>query len=249
LELQWDSCILFDMQLQSRKDVVYLVLAAFFISNAVLAELIGVKLILLPVNIPGFGQPAASIGVIPWPVVLIATDIMNEYFGKEGVKRITLITAAMIAYCFVIIYFSMQVPAASFSPVNDSVFSQVFGQSLWIIVGSLTAFIISQIVDVAVFWFFRERTKGRMLWLRSTGSTVVSQLFDSIIVVGIAFWLPGKVSTSDFLNVAFTNYSYKLVIAIGMTPLIYVVHNMIDKFLGHEAEKMIEASAKKSLAH
>jgi uncharacterized PurR-regulated membrane protein YhhQ (DUF165 family) len=67
--------------------------------------------------------------------------------------------------------------------------------------------------------------------------------------VGIAFWLPGMVKTEDFLNVAVTNYSYKLMIAIGLTPVIYIVHNMIDKYLGHEAEKMIEDSAKKSLHH
>lgn len=237
------------MKIQSRKDVVYLVLAAFFISNAVLAELIGVKLILLPVDLPWLGRPAASIGVIPWPVVLIATDIMNEYFGKEGVRRITLITAAMIAYCFVVIFLAIQVPAAGFSPVDDATFSKVFGQSLWIIVGSLTAFMVSQILDVWVFWFFRERTKGKMLWLRTTGSTVVSQMIDSVLVVGIAFWLPGMVKTADFLNVAMTNYSYKLFIAIGMTPVIYLVHNIIDKYLGHEAEKMIADSAQKSLHH
>lgn len=235
------------MKIQSRKDVVYLILTAFFISNAVLAELIGVKLFLFPVDLPWLGQPAASIGVIPWPVVLIATDIMNEYYGKEGVRRITLITAAMITYCFVVIYLAMQVPAAGFSPVDDATFSKVFGQSLWIIVGSLTAFVVSQILDVWVFWYFREKTKGRMLWLRTTGSTVVSQLIDSVLVVGIAFWLPGFVKTTDFINVALTNYSYKLAIAIGMTPIIYLIHNLIDKYLGKEAEKMIADSAEKSL--
>ncbi len=235
------------MQLQSRKDVVYLILTAFFISNAVLAELIGVKLFLFPVDLPWLGRPAASIGVIPWPVVLIATDIMNEYFGKEGVRRITWITAAMIVYCFVVIFLAMLVPAADFSPVDDATFSKVFGQSLWIIVGSLTAFMVSQLLDVWVFWYVRQKTKGRFLWMRTTGSTIVSQLIDSVLVVGIAFWLPGMVKTADFINVALTNYSYKLAIAIGLTPVIYLVHRLIDKYLGNEAEKMIEASAKKSL--
>ena len=233
--------------MQSRKDLVYLVLTAFFISNAILAELIGGKLISIPVEIPWLGMPAASIGVIPWPIVLVATDIMNEYFGREGVKRITLITVAMISYCFVILYLAMQVPAAAFSPVNDETFKIVFGQSLWIIFGSIIAFAISQLIDVTVFWFVREKTKGKMLWLRTTGSTVVSQLIDSVMIVGIAFWLPGKVQTSDFLNVAMTNYSYKLVIAIGMTPLIYLIHNMIDRYLGKEADQMIATSAKESL--
>lgn len=233
--------------MQSRKDLVYLILTAFFISNAVLAELIGGKLIYIPVELPWLGMPAASIGVIPWPVVLLATDIMNEYFGREGVRRITLITVAMISYCFLILYLAMLVPATSFSPVNDETFKVVFGQSMWIIFGSIIAFAISQLIDVTVFWFVRERTKGKKLWLRTTGSTIVSQLVDSFLIIGIAFWLPGKVQTSDFLNVAATNYSYKLVIAIGMTPLIYLVHQLIDKYLGIEAQKMIEVSAKESL--
>lgn len=235
------------MKMQSRKDLVYLILTAFFISNAVLAELIGGKLIFIPVDLPWLGTPAASIGVIPWPVVLIATDIMNEYFGREGVRRITLITVGMISYCFLVIFLAMQVPAAPFSPVNDETFRIVFGQSLWIIFGSIIAFALSQIIDVTIFWFVRERTKGRMLWLRTTGSTVISQLIDSIAIIGIAFWLPGKVQTADFLNVALTNYSYKLAIAIGMTPAIYLAHNLIDHYLGDEAKKMIETSAKESL--
>ncbi len=233
--------------MQSRKDLVYLVLTAFFISNAILAELIGGKLISIPVMIPWLGMPAASIGVIPWPIVLVATDIMNEYFGREGVKRITLITVAMISYCFVILYLAMQVPAAAFSPVNDETFKIVFGQSLWIIFGSIIAFAISQLIDVTVFWLVREKTKGKMLWLRTTGSTVVSQLIDSVLIIGIAFWLPGKVQTSDFINVAMTNYSYKLVIAIAMTPVIYLIHNLIDRYLGKEADQMIATSAKESL--
>jgi uncharacterized integral membrane protein (TIGR00697 family) len=235
------------MKMQSRKDLVYLILTAFFISNAVLAELIGGKLIYIPVELPWLGMPAASIGVIPWPIVLIATDIMNEYFGREGVRRITLITVAMISYCFLILFLAMQVPATPFSPVSDEVFKTVFGQSLWIIFGSIIAFAVSQLIDVSVFWFVREKTKGKMLWLRTTGSTVVSQLIDSIMIIGIAFWLPGKIQTSEFFNVALTNYSYKLAIAIGMTPLIYLVHNLIDRYLGHEAQKMIESSVKESL--
>lgn len=235
------------MKMQSRKDLVYLILTAFFISNAVLAELIGGKLIFIPYDLPWLGRPAASVGVIPWPIVLVATDIMNEYFGREGVKRITLITVAMISYCFFILFLAIQVPAAPFSPVNDQVFQTVFGQSLWIIFGSIIAFALSQFIDVSVFWLVREKTKGKWLWLRTTGSTVVSQLIDSVVIIGIAFWLPGKVQTSDFLNVALTNYSYKLLIAVGMTPVIYLLHDLIDRYLGKEAEKLIASSAKESL--
>ena len=228
------------MGIQTRRDIVYLALAGFFVTNAILGELTGGKLFT-------FGIFTLSIGVIPWPVVFIATDLINEYFGREGVRRLTLMTIALIVYAFIVLFLAMQVPAASFSPVNDVQFQAVFGQSLWIIVGSVTAFALSQLVDVGVFWLVRHRTGGRFLWMRATGSTVVSQLIDSIVIIGIAFWLPGKVKTSEFLQVAASNYSFKLLIAVGVTPLLYAGHAAIDRFLGiEEAHQLIEQSAKAS---
>jgi uncharacterized integral membrane protein (TIGR00697 family) len=228
------------LDVRTRRDIVYLALAGFFVTNAILGEVTGGKLFTL-------GPFTMSIGVIPWPVVFIATDLINEYFGREGVRRLTWMTIGLIAYAFVVLYLSMQVPAASFSPVTDLQFQAVFGQSLWIIAGSITAFALSQLVDVGVFWLVRHKTGGKHLWLRATGSTVVSQLIDSVVIIGIAFWLPGKVKTSEFLMVAGTNYSYKLLIALGVTPLLYVGHSIIDRFLGvKEAHRLIEESAKTS---
>ena len=211
------------MGLPGRRDIVYMALAGFFVTNAILGELTGGKLFT-------FGPFTLSIGVIPWPVVFIATDLINEYFGREGVKRLTFMTIALIVYAFVVLFLSIQVPAAAFSPVTDAQFQAVFGQSLWIIVGSVTAFALSQLVDVGVFWLVRHKTGGRYLWMRATGSTVVSQLIDSIVIIAIAFWLPGKVKTSEFLTVAASNYSFKLIFALGITPLLYAGHAAIDRF-------------------
>ena len=226
------------MEDQSRRDLVYIALAGFFVSNAILGEVTGGKLFTI-------GPFTMSIGVIPWPVVFISTDLINEYFGRAGVKRLTFITIGLIAYAFIVLYASIQVPAASFSPVTDAQFQAVFGQSLWIIAGSITAFAASQLIDVGVFWLVRHKTGGRHLWLRATGSTIVSQLIDSLVIIGIAFWLPGKVKTSEFLIVAGANYSYKLLIAIAVTPLLYVGHSIIDRFLGtEEAHRLVERAAK-----
>jgi uncharacterized integral membrane protein (TIGR00697 family) len=227
-------------EVAARRDIVHLALAGFFVTNAILGEVTGGKLFTL-------GPFTMSIGVIPWPVVFIATDLINEYFGREGVRRLTLITIGLIAYAFVVLYLAIQVPAASFSPVTDAQFHAVFGQSLWIIVGSLMAFAISQLVDVGVFWLVRHKTGGRYLWMRATGSTVVSQLIDSFVIIGVAFWLPGKVKAAEFLMVAAANYSYKLLIAVGVTPLLYLGHAIIDRFLGVEqAHRLIQESAKAS---
>ena len=222
------------MHFNSRRDLVYLVLCGLFVCNAILGEVLGGKLFQV-------GPYVMSMGVIPWPIVFISTDLINEYFGKPGVRRLTFMTVGLILYAFVIIFIAMGIPAAKISPVPDREFEVVFGQSLWIIVGSVIAFIVSQMTDVLVFWMFRDRTGGKHLWLRSTGSTAVSQLIDTWIVLGIAFWLPGKLSTKDFLGLALTNYSYKFAIALATTPLIYIAHNAIDRFLGREhAHELIE---------
>lgn len=210
---------------QSKKDTVYVVLAGIFITNAVVAELIGGKLIHV-------GSAVMSIGILPWPIVFISTDLINEYFGEKGVKKLSLITACLIAYCFVLLYFALKIPAVEGENlVSDSQFNGVFGQSMWIIIGSITAFLVSQLIDVTIFHFVKNRTGNKMIWLRSTGSTVISQLFDSFIVLGIAFWMTGKMTTEVYILSAFTGYFVKLIIAVLLTPLIYLGHYLIEKYI------------------
>jgi queuosine precursor transporter len=227
------------MDLNNRKDLLFLILAGLFVSNALLGEILGGKLIQV-------GPYIMSLGVIPWPVVFLSTDLINEYFGRSGVKRLTFVTVGLILYAFVVIFAAMGIPAASVSPVKDDAFNSVLGQSQWIIVGSVIAFVASQLTDVFVFWLFRDATKGKMLWLRATGSTAVSQLIDTVIILGIAFWLPGKIDTKTFFNLAFSNYTYKFGIAVALTPIIYAVHGAIDRYLGQEAHELIEIAAQSS---
>jgi len=148
------------------------------------------------------------------------------------VRKLSLITASLIAYCFILLYFAIRIPAAAgISTVSDAQFFAVFGQSQWIIVGSITAFLVSQLIDVTIFHFLKNKTGNKMIWLRSTGSTVISQLFDSFIVLGIAFWATGIMTTDVYIASAFTGYFVKLIIAIGMTPMVYLGHYLIDNFL------------------
>jgi len=213
---------------KSKKDTVYVVLAGIFITNAVVAELIGGKLIHV-------GSAVMSVGILPWPVVFITTDLINEYFGEKGVKRLSVITACLIAYCFLVLYAALEIPAVEGKDlVTDSQFTAVFGQSMWIIVGSITAFLVSQIIDVTIFHFFKRQTGEKKIWLRSTGSTVISQLFDSFIVLGIAFWMTGKMTTEVYILSAFTGYFVKLIIAVLLTPLIYAGHAIIEKYISEE---------------
>jgi len=210
---------------QNKKDIVYVILAGIFITNAVVAELIGGKLITV------FGVPM-SVGILPWPIVFVTTDLINDYFGEKGVRKLSLITASLIAYTFVILFIAMRIPAMQDNKlVTDDQFNGVFGQSMWIIVGSITAFMVSQLIDVSIFHFVKNRTGGKMIWLRSTGSTLISQLFDSFIVLGIAFWMTGKMTTAVFIASALTGYFVKMIIAIVLTPLIYLGHSLIEKYI------------------
>jgi uncharacterized integral membrane protein (TIGR00697 family) len=233
------------MAFNTKRDVVYIVLAGIFICNAIVAELIGGKII----NLYGF---TLSVGVVLWPVVFLTTDVINEYYGKQGVRKLSIITASLIAYSFIALFIAMKIPAYMYpeiSVVSDEQFTAVFGQSMWIIAGSITAFLTSQFVDVAVFWFFRKLTGNKMIWLRSTGSTVISQLVDSFVVTGIAFWWPGKWTTEVYVGASMNGYVFKLLIAIILTPLIYLMHAMVKKYLGSEADNMIKVTANEELHH
>lgn len=213
------------MDFNKRKDLVFIILAGFFITNAIVAELIGGKLVRF------FDLFTQSIGIILWPVVFILTDLINEHYGKQGVRKLTYITVALIGYTFLLISVALSIKAVDFSPVSDSVFNTVFGQSQWIIVGSIVAFLVSQLVDVYIFWIFRNLTGHRMIWLRATGSTVVSQLIDTFVVQFIAFVLPGKWALDEFLTNAAWGYSFKLLVALCLIPFIYLGHFAINRFM------------------
>ena len=216
------------MDFKNRKDIIFLVLAGFFITNALIAELIGGKLIQF------FGLFTQSIGIILWPIVFILTDLINEHFGKDGVKKLTYVTVGLISFAFIILTIAIKIPATPFSPINNEVFKTVFGQSQWIIIGSIVAFFISQLVDVYVFVILKKITGNKFIWLRATGSTLVSQLVDTFIVQYIAFVLPAKWTLDEFITNASWGYLFKLIIAISLIPIIYLGHYLIGKFLKKE---------------
>ena len=213
------------MNLNNRKDIVFLILAGFFITNAIVAELIGGKLVEF------FGLFTQSVGIILWPVVFILTDLINEHFGKDGVKKLTYITIGLISFTFIVLAVALTIDATSFSPVSNENFKAVFGQSQWIIVGSILAFLTSQLVDVYIFWLFKNITGDKHIWLRATGSTLVSQLVDTFVVQFIAFVVPGKWAFDEFVRNASWGYGFKLLVALALIPLIYVGHHVIGKYI------------------
>ncbi len=239
-----------------KKNALYVFLCGIFLTNALLAEIIGVKIFSVealfgvpPAHIPLLGDFVLDFnltaGVIIWPVVFVTSDLINEYFGPAGVKRISYIAAGFIAYAFFAIYLATLLPPAQFwLDVNrengldiNFAFSKIFRQGLGIIIGSLVAFLVGQILDAYVFQYLRGITQNRLLWLRATGSTLVSQLIDSFLVLYIAFNVFGNWDLGTVLSVGFNNYIYKFVVAILLTPVLYVAHAAIDKYLAAPVQK------------
>ncbi|WP_421986059.1 queuosine precursor transporter [Roseivirga sp.] len=252
--------------LKSKKTNLFIILSGIFITNALIAELIGGKIFSVektfgydPLDVTLFNdfllQFNLTAGVVLWPVVFITTDIINEYYGKKGVRRITFITVGLISYAFLTIYMAMKLAPADFwlsvfetdangNPFDiDYAFEMVLSQGLNIIFASLVAFVIGQFVDVYVFHKLRKVTGKNKIWLRATGSTLVSQLIDSFVVLVVAFYFLGGWSLSQVLAVGTTNYIYKFLIAVALTPLLYVAHYLIDGYLGKELSEELMAEA------
>ncbi len=249
--------------LDDRAVRLFIALAAFFCVNAVLAEFIGVKIFALedtlgiaPLEWNLFGQSGSlnfTVGTLLWPFVFILTDTINEFFGRRGVRFISWMAVALIVYGFVFAFLAIAtapagwwVKAAEQQGVPDyqAAFAAIFGQGMWSIVGSIIAFLIGQLIDVAVFHRIRVATGERMVWLRATGSTAISQLVDSFVVIWIAFVLgPQKWPTSLFLAVSSVNYVYKMLAAIALIPLLYLMRHAIRRYLGEDRERQLRLEA------
>ena len=213
------------MEFSNKAQKLFLVLTAIFVANAILAELIGVKIFALedtlgvsPFNWNLYGQTGSlsfTAGTLLWPVVFVMTDVINEYFGRRGVRMISWLAVFLILYAFVFAFAAIALAPAGWwvkvgqaqgVPDMQAAFAQIFGQGLWTIGGSVTAFLIGQLVDVGIFHAIRKRTGPKHIWLRATGSTLVSQAFDSLIVLYIAFVIgPQHWPISLWLAVATVN--------------------------------------------
>ncbi|SEB20338.1 queuosine precursor transporter [Pedobacter hartonius] len=255
------------MTFKTKESRLLLVLGTFFVANAILSEFIGVKIFSVEgtlgikhfdINLLGVPNLSfnMSAGVLTWPIIFIMTDIINEYFGVRQVRFLSILTSALIAYAFLAIWGAMHLNASDFwihQNINgedlnmNNAFSGIFGQGMWIIVGSIVAFLVGQIADVLIFHRIKKITGERALWLRSTGSTLVSQLIDSFVVIFIAFYLNPQYhwSWQMVAAIGLVNYTYKFLVAILMTPVLYIVHGIIDRYLGKDlAGRMIKMAGR-----
>jgi len=223
---------------------LFVTLVAVFMTCLVVGDIIGGKLTSFHV----FGREwIFSVGQLAFPVTFILTDILNEFYGRKVVRRVTFLAFFMVGLTFAIIYAAAAMPwaslthDASWTGVTPTQFQVVFTQATNIQIASMIAFLIGNLTDISVFFLLKRATGNRMLWLRATGSTAVSQLIDTVVISGIV-WLR-KVSFEDFVTIVLTSYVIKLAAAILVTPVIYWLHELIEKRFGIPPAEAEVASA------
>lgn len=201
---------------------LYVVLGALFLTALITANLIAGKVIVV------FGIEMSA-GVIPFPVTFVLTDIINEYYGRDGARFLTLVGLAMMVFAIAIIYLGRILPVGESSYVTQAAYDNVFGLSWRLALASLCAYLLGQLSDIYFFRIIKRATRGRLLWLRATGSTTISQIIDSGVVTFTVF--AGALGASDIATLAAFAYLYKMLVAAALTPLLYIAHDVVTRWL------------------
>jgi queuosine precursor transporter len=215
------------------KHKLFVALAATFCTCLVVGDLIGGKLV--SGDVFGF-RFTTTVGMLPFPVTFLLTDLLNEFYGKRAARFVTFVGFFMAVLTFAVVLLAAEVPIAeltrapNWEGVTDASFRNVFVGSLRMLAASLVAYLTAQLVDISVFAALRKLSEGRMLWLRATGSTAVSQAIDTIAITVVAW--AGLLSTPEMLRIMVSAYILKLGIAVGLTPLVYGLHTLIERRLG-----------------
>jgi queuosine precursor transporter len=210
-----------------RKQKFYVWLTGAFVAALIASDLIGGKFF----RVRGIDL---SIGMIPFPLTFLLTDIVNEFYGAAGARRLTFVGLAMAIFVFAIINIGIALPTSPESPMSGEAFRAVFGWSSRLYLASLSAYLAGQLLDISVFYALRRITGHRLLWVRATGSTVLSQAIDTLVVNFVL--LAGTKPPGFILTTARNSYLVKLVIAVALTPLIYLGHGLLRRHFGVKEE-------------
>lgn len=216
-----------------RRIQLFVVLAGVFVTSLIVGDIIGVKLFEVKL---GPIVAVMSIGMLPFPVTFLLTDILNEFYGKKAARFITWVGFFMAIFAFAVIGLAVQVPwapltrAPDFTGAVEGSFNNVFAGSQRILVASMIAYLVGQFCDIAIFNLLKRVTQNKLLWLRATGSTLVSQLIDTVVVQYVAW--TGVLPNSTILSIIYTSYVVKLLVAVGLTPFIYLGHAFVERKLG-----------------
>ncbi|MAY22831.1 MAG: hypothetical protein CMC74_08640 [Flavobacteriaceae bacterium] len=215
---------------------IYLILAALFICSLVVSNLIFQKFFYW--DFFGLYRFEISVGILPYPITFLITDIISEVYGKKRANQV--VTTGIFASFFslLIVYISDIVPATSYSPINDVLFSKVFGATAIAVFASMMAYLLAQYIDIQIFHFWKRVTKGKHLWLRNNFSTFTSQFVDTFTVL-LLLCSFGKIDWDLFGGLLLSGFLFKVLVAMLDTPFLYLaVYALRKKFHLKEAEEL-----------
>ncbi|MCH7523943.1 MAG: queuosine precursor transporter [Bacteroidetes bacterium] len=203
---------------------IYLLLAALFITSLVVSNLIFQKFFYwYPFNIEIFGTKLfeISVGILPYPITFLITDLISEIYGKKKANQVVVAGIFASFFSLLIVYISNTVPATSWSPVGDKIFSTVFGNTAIAVFASMIAYLLAQFIDIQIYHFWKRLTKGKYLWLRNNFSTFFSQFIDTLTIL-LLLCSFGIIEWSRFKGLLIAGFLFNVMIAIFDTPLLYL---------------------------
>ena len=235
-------------------DKLFVCLTAVFVSCLLLGDVIGGKTI--PTRLPfGVDLGPISVGIIPFPVTFLLTDVVNDFYGRRGARFLTFVGFAMALLAYAVLQLAAALPTDPSTYFTEAEFTKIFGGSAQLFVASMIAYLVGQLLDIQVFQFWKALTASRHLWLRATGSTLLSQVVDTV-TINVIFWswtaaadptsFLGRMTTADryaWISAKVgREYVIKLLVAVLLTPVVYAVHGFIVRVLAiqpaaHEARR------------
>lgn len=211
---------------RKKADALYLFLATLFITALIVCNLIANKFVTVD---PGFKTFILSAGVLPYPITFLVTDILSEVYGRKKTNAVVMMGFAALIFTLFILWLGSVFPSIENSPVTDELYQTAYGNSWRVIMSSMVAYIIAQLVDVRLFHFWKGLTGGKHLWLRNNASTIVSQLVDTTLVVSVLF--VGSVSYSEIGVMIRDGWMFKALVALADTPVLYFTTWLVRKRL------------------
>ncbi len=215
-----------DQKLKSEAENIYLILAGLFIASLVTSNLIFQKFFTL--NVFGIYTFELSVGILPYPITFLVTDIISEIYGKKRAKKVVLSGLFASIFMLLIIMVSSYANATDWSPVSNLEFDKIFGFTFIAVAASLTAYLLAQFIDVQMFHFWKKLTKGKHLWLRNNASTFSSQFVDTCTVL-LLLCSFGVIEWKLFGILLLNGYLFKVLVAMIDTPIIYFIVHLFKK--------------------
>ena len=221
---------------------IYLYLAALFITSLVVSNLIFQKFFYwYPFKVEVFGIQLfeISVGILPYPITFLITDFVSEIYGKKRANQVVVAGIFASFFSLLIVYVSNAVPATSWSPVNDGLFSTVFGSTAIAVTASMIAYLFAQFIDIQIYHFWKRITKGKHLWFRNNFSTFTSQFIDTftILILLCSFDI---IAWNKFYGLLIAGFLFKVIIALLDTPFLYMGVYLFKKRFNLKTNEEVE---------